>query len=157
MDPWSVNRCWMNGRVDGCSGSGRPSEAMVMGARCVVRFVLPVRSPWRSGPSCTLDVGREPSKLHSHNGAEANSMLSCRRYTFLSVNQWTILFFSFIYVWISDYNKFRNDHAFDTLSVLSLLQHWAPISALTVLSIILYGTVLENRTQMTEKITKSNG
>ena len=45
MDPQSVDECWMNGRVDGCWGSGRPAEAMVMGARCVVKFVLPVGSP----------------------------------------------------------------------------------------------------------------
>jgi len=45
MDPRSVNGCWMNGCVDGCWGSGRPGEAMVMDARCVVEFVLPVGSP----------------------------------------------------------------------------------------------------------------
>jgi len=45
MDPQLVDGCWMNGRVDGCWGSGKPGEAMVMGARCMVRFVLLVRSP----------------------------------------------------------------------------------------------------------------
>ena len=36
---------------------------------------LPVGSPWHGGLSCALDVGRELSRLHSRNGAEANSML----------------------------------------------------------------------------------
>ena len=36
---------------------------------------LPVGSPWHSGLSCALDVGRELSRLHSLDGAEANSML----------------------------------------------------------------------------------
>jgi len=37
---------------------------------------LPVGSPWQSDLSCALDMGRELSRLHSLNGAEANSMSS---------------------------------------------------------------------------------
>ena len=50
--------------------------------RCMSRPAsLPVGLPWRSDLLCALDVGRELSRLHSLNGAEANSMLSLGRYS----------------------------------------------------------------------------
>jgi len=43
------------------------------------QLFLPVGSLWRSDLSCALDVGRELSRVHFCNAAEANSMPSRRR------------------------------------------------------------------------------
>jgi len=61
--------------------------------RCMSRPAsLPVGLPWRSDPLCALDVGRELSKLHCRNGAEANSMLSRRRYNYSDIINEQFLF-----------------------------------------------------------------
>jgi len=143
MNPRGVDGYWVKEWMDAGWAGDRVRQwqwQWILGVWSV-NFFLPVGSPWRGDLWCALDVGRELSKLH---GAEANSILSRRRYPFLcwllsSINNSFFLLHicvnklsgkyattaSFL---LTQYCTMRFSIESDTLSVLPFLQHSAPIT-----------------------------
>ena len=106
MDPRSVDGCWVSEWVDaGWAGDWVRQWQWILG-EWLVNFVLLVGSPWHSDLSCALDVGRELSKLHSRDRAEANSMPSRRTYNCFDIMN-KQLFFSPLYLCVNKLSDYK--------------------------------------------------
>ena len=89
----------------------------------LVKFFLPVGSPWCSGLWCALDMGQKLSKLYG-----ANSIPSRCRYTSDYCHEWTILFFFFIfkYEWV-EYDKYATMVSFFLSTIHMVIDCWTKI------------------------------
>ena len=77
VNPHCVNTYCVVKHCVNCAWKWGTDLDMHLTWRCMSRPAsLPVGSPWRSDLSCALDVGWGLSRLHSLNGAEANSVFS---------------------------------------------------------------------------------